>query len=80
MLKFTPRGSDIFKRHFHRAKALYWGNSFQRASTFEKAYITDMIQEMVDLGVPIHCVIIERGWKEIDTVEDYEKAIAQFSR
>jgi hypothetical protein len=34
---------------------------------------------MVDLGVPVHCVIIERGWKEIDTVEDYEKALKDFA-
>ena len=26
---------------------------------------------MVDLGVNVHCVIIEKGWKEIDTIEDY---------
>jgi len=30
------------------------------------------------LGVDVHCVIIKRGWKEIDTVEDYEKAIKIF--
>ena len=78
MMKLTPRGSEIFKRHFHRAKALHWGKPFQRAQTFEKAYLTDMIQEMADLGVPVHCVIIERGWKEIDTVEDYEKALGEF--
>ena len=78
MMKLTPRGAEIFKRHFHRAKALYWGKPFQRAETFEKAYLTDMIQEMADLGVPVHCVIIERGWKEIDTVEDYEKALLEF--
>ena len=78
MMKFSARGAEIFKKHFHRAKELYWDKPFQRAKTFQKAYITDMIQEMVDLGVPIHCVIIERGWKEIDTVEDYEKALRQF--
>jgi len=78
MMKMTPRGADIFKRHFHRAKELYWDKPFQRAKVFQKAYITDMIQEMVDLGVPIHCVIIERGWKEIDTTEDYEKALRDF--
>jgi len=77
MMKLTSRGSEIFKRHFNRAKKLFWGKPFQRASVFEKAYITDMIQEMVDLGVPIHCVIIERGWKEIDTVEDYKKALKE---
>lgn len=79
MMKLTPRGADIFKRHFHRAKALYWNKPFQRAKRFQSAYLTDMIQEMVDLGVHVHCVIIERGWKEIDTVEDYEKALIDFA-
>ena len=78
MMKFTPRGAEIIKRHFHRAKALFWDKPFQRAEVFQKAYLTDMIQEMVALGVPIHCVIIERGWMEIDTVEDYEKALKYF--
>jgi L-glutamine-phosphate cytidylyltransferase len=78
MLKLSPRGSEIFKKHFHRAKALYWNKPFQRAKTFQKAYITDIIQDMSDLGVPIHCVIIERGWKEIDTEEDYKNALKSF--
>jgi len=78
MMKLSPRGSGIFKKHFHRAKELFWDKPFQRATVFQKAYLTDMIQEMVDLGVPIHCVMIERGWKEIDTVEDYEKALKAF--
>jgi len=78
MIKFSPRGVDIFKRHFHQAKKLYSGKAFQRAKVFEKAYLTDMVQDMTDLGVPIHCVIIERGWKEIDTIEDYEKALKDF--
>jgi len=78
MMKFSPRGAEIFKKHFHRAKEIFWDKPFQRADTFQKSYLTDMIQEMADLGVPIHCVIIERGWKEIDTEEDYENAIKDF--
>ena len=78
MMKFSPRGAEIFKRHFHRVKELFTGKPFQRAKIFEKAYLTDIIQDMTDMGVPIHCVIIERGWKEIDTIEDYEKALIQF--
>ena len=78
MMKFSPRGSEIFKKHFHRSKELFWDKPFQRAKIFQKAYITDMIQEMSDLGVPIHCVIIERGWKEIDTEEDYKNALKAF--
>ena len=78
MMKLTPRGADILKRHFHRAKQLFWDKPYQRAKVFQKAYITDIIQDMADLGVPIHCVTIGRGWKEIDTVEDYEKAVQEF--
>ena len=78
MLKFSPRGAEIFKSHFHRSKKLYWDQPFQRAKTFQKAYITDMIQEIVDIGVKVHCVLIERGWKEIDTEEDYQKALVDY--
>jgi len=78
MLKLSPRGSEIIKLHFNRAKKIFWDKPFQRSQTFQKAYITDLIQDMVDMGVSIHCVIIERGWKEIDTVEDYEKALIEF--
>ena len=33
---------------------------------------------MTDLGTAVHCVTIERGWKKIDTVEDYQKAVKGF--
>jgi len=79
MIKLTNRGTEIFKENFHRVKRLYWDKPFQRAAIFQKAYLTDMIQELVDIGVKVHCVIIERGWKEIDTVEDYQKALKEFS-
>ena len=78
MIKLNNRGTEIFKKHFYRVKKTYWGKPFQRAKIFQKAYLTDMIQELVDNGVKVHCVIIERGWKEIDTVEDYKKALVEF--
>ncbi len=80
MMKLAHRGAEIFKQNFHRAKKLYWNKPFQRAKTFQNAYLTDMIQELVDIGTKVHCVIIERGWKEIDTVEDYKKALHKFKQ
>ena len=79
MIKLTDRGTEIFKENFHRVKKLYWDKPFQRATIFQKSYLTDMLQELVDIGIKVHCVIIERGWKEIDTVEDYQKAIKEFN-
>ena len=80
MIKLNNRGTEIFKQNFHRSKKLYWDKPFQRAKIFQKAYLTDMIQELVDIGIKVHCVIIERGWKEIDTVEDYQKALKEFNQ
>ena len=80
MIKLNHRGCEILKQNFHRVKKLFWNKPFQRSKTFQKAYLTDMIQELVDIGVKVHCVIIERGWKEIDTVEDYKKALIDFKR
>ena len=80
MIKLSNRGTEIFKEHFHRLKKLYWNKPFQRAKIFQKAYLTDFIQELVDIGIKVHCVIIESGWKEIDTVEDYKKALVVFNK
>ena len=80
MMKLTSKGAEIFKQNFHRVKKNYWNKPFQRAKIFQKAYLTDMIQELVDIGTKVHCVIIERGWKEIDTVEDYQKALREFQQ
>jgi choline kinase/DNA-binding XRE family transcriptional regulator len=80
MIKLNQRGCKILKQNFHRVKKLFWNKPFQRAKTFQKAYLTDMIQELVDIGIKVHCVIIERGWKEIDTVEDYKKALIDFKK
>lgn len=80
MIKLSGRGTEIFKEHFHRLKKIYWNKPFQRAKIFQKAYLTDFIQELVDIDIKIHCVIIESGWKEIDTVEDYQKALVGFNK
>lgn len=76
MLKLTPNGAKIFKEYFNAAKQEYWGKAFHKAATFQVAYITDMIQELVNHGFPVSCVTIESGWKEIDTLEDHTKAVA----
>jgi len=80
MIKLSNRGAEIFKQQFNRLKKTYWNKPFQRSKTFQKAYLTDMIQELVDIGIKVHCVIIESGWEEIDTVEDYQKALKVFKK
>jgi L-glutamine-phosphate cytidylyltransferase len=78
MMKLSARGAELLKSHYRRARAEFWGKPFERAVVFRNAYLSDLLQHMADRGTSIRCVTIRRRWKEIDTVEDYEKALATF--
>lgn len=49
---------------------------FQRAKAFRTAYLTDMLQHLIDAGRPVTPVEIRGEWREIDTVQDLERARA----
>ena len=77
--KFTKNGAEILRRNFHRAKEskscrFAEGQRFHDAVSIRKAYLTDMLQELIDRGYPIHAVMVNHGWVEIDTQQDYEYA------
>lgn len=75
MLKLTRVGNQQFWDLFGELDAkLDREAPFQQASNWRTAYITDLLQELVDRGVPVHCTLIQGGWQEIDTLQDYETA------
>ena len=55
--------------------------TFQNSSSLSNAYITDMLQEIIDSGINVNPVFTEGRWLEIDTPEDLknaEKSINKF--
>jgi phosphoenolpyruvate phosphomutase len=77
LAKFSKKGAEILRRNYHRAKENKWckyEGRFHDASSIEKAYLTDMIQELILRGYPVHSVDIANNWVEIDTDQDYEYA------
>ena len=50
---------------------------FHEAPQFSQASLTDLLQEMIDRGRPVHAVEIYKGWLEVDTFEDYRRAWAK---
>ena len=77
MMRLTRAGNQHFWEVFDDLDAkLDQEAPFQRASHWRMAYITDLLQELVDRGEPVHCTLIQGGWLEIDTTEDYEAALA----
>lgn len=79
LAKFTKKGGQILKANYRRAASQYYNRPFQQAASLEKAYLTDMIQELIDMGYVINNVDIKGEWMEIDTPEDLQKARMRFA-
>jgi|TARA_B100002003_G_C14027081_1_gene495168 choline kinase len=69
--KFSPIGIKIFLKHFDRLNlSLKKTDPYQNAKEWQKSYITDIFQEMIDKGEELYCTLIQKNWKEFDTVQD----------
>lgn len=73
MIKFSKKGAKILNETYNSLKKQFSGMPFQKANVFENAYMTDMVQELVDRGFKVKAVPIKSGWYEIDTVQDFKK-------
>ena len=72
--RFGPDGTVQLREAYHRARSMYNGRPFQSAATFQKAYLIDLYQEMLDEEIPIHLMETDGGYMEIDTNQDFRIA------
>ena len=79
LAKFSKSGAEAMKAAYHRVAKEYPNTPFHQAACLETAYMTDMIQELVDTGLSVKSVDINGGWIEIDTPQDLEQARRLFS-
>ena len=78
LAKFSKRGAEILKTTYYEVVDEYQDRPFHQAASIRKAYLTDMIQELLDRGYAIRKVDINGNWVEIDTEEDFERARKEF--
>ena len=72
--RLSAVGCDIFRRTFEELEnRLNPLEPFEQAREWRKAYITDFVQYLVDKNINVNCSLIERGWAELDTNEDYQR-------
>ncbi|MBE7560076.1 phosphocholine cytidylyltransferase family protein [bacterium] len=72
--RFSVRGAEELRRSYHDRRARFAGRPFREAGLFEKAYLIQLFQEMVEAGVHIAHVDVPGGYMEVDTQEDFELA------
>lgn len=78
IVKLSATGSKIFVEKFLELEKSHVG-PFHDAPSFKKAYLTDMIQELVDSGIKVSPILVSGKWCEIDTKQDLERAAKLFA-
>ena len=73
LIKLSKNASDILVQKYLELEKSHKGK-FHNAPSLKQAYITDMLQEIIDSDYLVEPIIIEGKWCEIDTMQDIEYA------
>ena len=80
IMMLSPDHVKILLERYSYLKKNHIG-AFHNSISLSNAYITDMLQEIINFGIYVNPVFTEERWFEIDTLEDLknaEKSIKKF--
>jgi choline kinase len=72
--KFSPVGAAQLREQYHAARKNYAGKPFREAAVFEKAFLIQLLQEMIEAGVRMVHADTPGNYMEVDTQQDFELA------
>lgn len=76
LMRFKGQGLDALRKGYQSMQVN--DRPWKQNRPVEKAYMTDLLMEIILMGSPVSAIPTANGWLEIDTVEDYEKCDAAF--
>ncbi|HEY6555786.1 MAG TPA: phosphocholine cytidylyltransferase family protein [Polyangiaceae bacterium] len=74
VMKLSKNGASELVSAFDRARAQHAGKVWREGRTFEKAYLLDQLQDMLEQGSVMHREDTPGGYMEIDTLQDLSMA------
>lgn len=75
LLKFSKAGLSYIEEILKDAYADFQDKPWQQSGkTVRKAYMTDLLNAVIESGKPVKAQHFNNGWIEFDTNEDYESA------
>jgi L-glutamine-phosphate cytidylyltransferase len=72
--RFSAAGAALLKAHYRRCRDAYAGKPFHQARLFEKAYLIQLYQDMIEAGERFAHVDTPGEYIEIDTQQDFDYA------
>ena len=75
LMKFQNDGLKFLKSFYEKSKSISKNgkNPLNSTTSFEKSYMSDLLQNMINEGYKIKAVPIRNGWLELDSYDDYQK-------
>ena len=70
----SKKGLQVFKEIYADCVKKYANKPFHNLASFEKASMSDLLQEIVDSGFPVHCLEVNSGWLEVHSLDNYKLA------
>ncbi|NUQ34211.1 MAG: isocitrate lyase/phosphoenolpyruvate mutase family protein [Planctomycetaceae bacterium] len=77
MLMLSPEGSAALVKAYDQLVGKSAGKPLHESKDLKHASLTDMLQELIAREAPVSSVGIYKGWMEVDTFEDYQRAWAE---
>ena len=74
VLKLTKQGTSRLRRILEDNLTGLSKGTFQEADNFQQAYLTDLLQEAIEQGQPVHIMQTEDTWMELD----FESSLSNF--
>lgn len=76
LIKFTDIGITQMKNIWNKYKDEYWDKPWQvSGQSFRNAYLTDMLNALIEEGYAVNALKTNNEWIEFDTNDDYENAL-----
>lgn len=72
LMRFSKGTSTLIRNIYHELKSEFTGRPWRNAPSFERAFMTDFLQELIERGIPVAASQVDGGWLEFDTARDYE--------
>jgi choline kinase len=74
LAKFNHKTARLMRDHYREIRDHYLTRPFHHAPNIRMAYLTDMLQELITLGIQMIPVDIWANWAELDTPQDLAQA------
>ena len=74
LARFAPAGAAALRAVWAEALARGLDSPFGAAATLRQAYLSDGLNAIAARGVALGAVLVDGGWREIDTEQDLASA------